>query len=250
MQQAEVIIWQWIWIIGCGPVSATTGTHALYVHKRIHTNKTSLLIAPAVCPILTQSLLKKKKNNNVTFQTMPPYAVHCVACAANKSLLSVSRHWTGCSCHYRFFTLPASQVSQQHWFTGEYRRYFLPQQTLSVPFLPSLSALSVPPVRVTIPSLSLFHSAVAAKAERSCQHTLLFFDSCFFSFSLSPSNTVVEWTAPWQHWQLKTFICLSCTLCVFFLCCVLFFMFLQVNVMQAGVPGKQMALRKRKKVKV
>lgn len=38
---------------------------------------------------------------------MPPYAVHCAACAADKSLLSVSRLWTGCSCHCRCFALLA-----------------------------------------------------------------------------------------------------------------------------------------------
>lgn len=210
---------RWLWASIC----CNWHTCIICAQKRIHTNKMSLLIAPAVCPILTQSLLKKKKNNNVTFQTMPPYAVHCVACAANKSLLSVSRHWTGCSCHYRFFTLPASQASQQHWFTGEYRRYFLPQQTLSVPFLTSLSALSVPPVR----SHNSFAESVSlCRGSKSWEklpaHSSSLWFLFFFSLSLSPSNTVVEWTAPWQHWQLKTFICLSCTLCVFFLCCLLF----------------------------
>lgn len=62
---------------------------------------------------------------------------------------------------------------------------------------------------------------MAAEAEWSCQHTLLLFDSCFFfslslSFSIVCRATVVEWAAPWQHWQLKTCVCLSCTLCVCF----------------------------------
>lgn len=57
----------------------------------------------------------------------------------------------------------------------------------SHPSLPSLCPL----LGATIPSLSLFHSAAAAKAERSCQHTLLLFDSCFFlsqSFTLKYSS--------------------------------------------------------------
>lgn len=62
-----------------------------------------------------------------------------------------------------------------------YRRCFSPEQTLPVPFL---SALSVPPVRFSIPELSPFHSAVAAEAESGCQDPLLLFDSCFF-FPLS-----------------------------------------------------------------
>lgn len=181
---------------------------------------------------------------------MPPYAVHCVACAANKSLLSVSRHWTGCSCHCRFFTLPASQASQQHWFTGEYRRYFLPQQTLSVPFLPSLSALSVPPVR----SHNSFAESVSlCRGSKSWEKLPAHSSSLWFLFFLSQSFTL-----KYSSWVNGTMAALAVkdfylsqlhALCVFPLLSS-FFMFLQVNVMQARVPGEQMAFRKRKKVKV
>lgn len=116
----------------------------------------------------------------------------------------------------------------------------------SHPSLPSLCPL----LGATIPSLSLFHSAAAAKAERSCQHTLLLFDSCFFlsqSFTLKYSSWV---NGTMAALAVKDFYLSQLhALCVFPLLSS-FFMFLQVNVMQARVPGEQMALRKRKKVKV
>ena len=208
--------------LGRRSVLATTGTHALYVHTHIHTNKMSLLIASSVCPILTQSLLKK--NNNVTFQTMPPYAVHCAACAANKSLLSVSRHWTGCSCHCRFFTLLARpELLNNSDLLGNTDAIFFPNRPspfhFSHPSLPSLCPLLglqfLSRVCLTLPwqqrqreaASTLFFSLILVG---------FFFLSLCLSFSVLCRATVVEWTAPWQHWQLKTCICLSCTLSVCF----------------------------------
>lgn len=143
---------------------------------------------------------------------MPPDAVQCAACASDKSLLSVSSHWTGCSCHRRFFTLLARP-----------ERLNSPDLVRKTDTIFSLlHRLSHPPLPSPCPLLGLqFLSRVCLTlpTRRSCQHTLSLFDSCFYSPSVFllvlGGVTVVECVAPWQHRPLRTRIRLSCT----FSCC-------------------------------
>lgn len=142
---------------------------------------------------------------------MPPYAVHCAACAANKSLLSVSRHKTGCSCHCRFFTLLARpKLLNNIDLLGNTDTIFLHDRPSPLLFLTSLSVLPVLLVGITVSKLSLFDSAMVAE---SFSFSLIL--GCFFILSGIHSQPSVEWTAPWQYWCLKISICLSCMLAVF-----------------------------------
>lgn len=187
-----------------------------------------------ICNILTQSLLR----TTIMSHSRPDHATlccHCAACAADKSLLYVRRHWTGCSCHRRFFTLLA-KTELLHWFTGEYRHYFLPQNRpspfhFSHPSLPSLCPL----LELQFLSWVCLTRPWQQKCGTASSISFLF---CFLILSLSVLRraTGVEWMVPWQHWQLKTCICLSCTLSV---CFSLFFSFSRWMSDRQGCQGSR-----------
>lgn len=169
---------------------------------------------------------------------MPPYAVYCASCAADKSLLYVRRHWTGCSCHQCFFTLLAKGWAPLLIYWGIQTLFSSPQTRPSPS--PPYSALLMPPVRCytfLAGSVWLERGVASSLSPR--------FVSSFLCFSVLCRATGGERTVPWQHWQLKTCICLSCTLAVCF--SSLFFSVYRWMSRQARVPGKQMASRKRKK---
>lgn len=162
----------------------------------------------------------KKIHNNVTFQTMPPYVVHCAACAANKSLLSVSRHWTGCSCHCRFFALLARpKLFNSIDLLGYTDTIFFPNRPCPFhcyhPSLPSLCPLLVLYFLSWV-CLTLPWSRGRAKLPTHSPSLWVSFLSLLLSLLV-----LCRVAAPWQHWQWKTCICLSCMLslcCPFFSC--------------------------------
>lgn len=114
-------------------------------------------------------------------------------------------------CHPMLFTVPpvlqtkasslsagtklgaaATAVSSLYWQGPSFsttliywgiQTLFSPQQTVSLPFLPSLSALPVPPVRVILSELSLFDSATKQRTDGAAN--TLSFSLSLISFSHS-----------------------------------------------------------------
>lgn len=150
-----------------------------------------------MCPILTQSLYKKNKKTmshsrpcHPMLFTVPPVLQTKASSLSAGTELSAAA--TAISLLYW-----RARTSQQHWFTGEYRHYFLP---LSLLFLPSLSALSVPPVRVTFLSwvcLTLPWQQRQSEAASTLSFSLILFFFIFF-FHSQPS-VELQWLIEWHH---------------------------------------------------
>lgn len=146
---------------------------------------------------------------------MPPYAVHCAACAADKSLLYVRRHWTGCSCH---------PFSSLYWQKGWAAMIYPPPSTHPPPPKPDPPSLPSSCPLLGLQFLSrgsvwLGHGSRGGIGGVQFTLSSFFFLFLFLMFSVLCRATGGKQTVPWQHWQLKTCICLSCTLAVCFSLC-------------------------------